>query len=357
MKSVSLWLAVVASLQSAALLAQAAQAPPAFPRPATIRVADNAVAARVGDCGDWLRRLGSLPNNYKWAETKQPPTPPAKDEFETTAQYGARLAVFASEAEPIWINIAFPVNRNALTYDADSGVMSVRYTGNAAGLDATFTEGTSYSGRTAFGETTTVIPQNLRTSGARFAPSDVVLPNNLQLRLSPAAARRLKEEGIVHVLGVVQRTTISGGFGRAMVTPTTEITDGHREIRIAPVCVAAMVGGTPVPQWQYFGVPEAIAVPAAFAPPKPQKGTIARAMESYPSRAAREGRQGRVGVRLNVGVDGRVTSCQVTSSSGHADLDEAACTNLGRYARFDPASRYGTPVSGQYDTSLTYRLN
>lgn len=56
----------------------------------------------------------------------------------------------------------------------------------------------------------------------------------------------------------------------------------------------------------------------------------------YPVRALREGRQGTVIIALTVGPDGRPKSCAIASSSGHADLDRAACTSAVRATGFPP---------------------
>jgi len=83
-----------------------------------------------------------------------------------------------------------------------------------------------------------------------------------------------------------------------------------------------------------------------------------RIQANYPTRAAREGREGRVGVRVTINAEGRVSSCSVTSSSGSPDLDEAACEGMERYARFDPAlNDAGNPTSGSYSTAIVYKLN
>jgi TonB family protein len=70
----------------------------------------------------------------------------------------------------------------------------------------------------------------------------------------------------------------------------------------------------------------------------------------YPSRAQREEREGTVGYRLEIGPDGRVTNCIVTSSSGHADLDEATCRLIPKRAKFA-----GSAV-GTYDGKQVWRL-
>lgn len=102
----------------------------------------------------------------------------------------------------------------------------------------------------------------------------------------------------------------------------------------------------------YFPPPPAAPPPPRFSPkgavPKGNPGNWATTND-YPSRALREEREGTTGFRVSVGPDGRVTDCQVTSSSGHSDLDEAACANIRRRARFAPATDgEGQPTSGSY---------
>ena len=59
--------------------------------------------------------------------------------------------------------------------------------------------------------------------------------------------------------------------------------------------------------------------------------------DDYPPAARRAEAQGRVSVALNIGADGRVTGCRVTSSSGNQDLDDATCRLAQRRGRFNPA--------------------
>ncbi|MFM7349208.1 MAG: energy transducer TonB [Erythrobacter sp.] len=92
--------------------------------------------------------------------------------------------------------------------------------------------------------------------------------------------------------------------------------------------------------------------------PKNQRSWAARIQENYPRRAAQEEIEGTVGVRVTVTGDGRATACSVTASSGSAILDQAACTDLERYGRFDPAlDADGNPISAPWSTRITYKLN
>ncbi len=77
----------------------------------------------------------------------------------------------------------------------------------------------------------------------------------------------------------------------------------------------------------------------------------------YPSRALQQEREGTTGFRVTVGSDGRVTDCQITSSSGHADLDAATCSNVKRRARFAPAlDDDGNPTTGSYSNRVRWQI-
>ncbi len=90
--------------------------------------------------------------------------------------------------------------------------------------------------------------------------------------------------------------------------------------------------------------------------PKGNPGNWANTND-YPSRALQQEREGTTGFRVTVGPNGRVTDCQVTSSSGHADLDQATCSNVTRRARFDPAlDSNGNPTNGTYSNRVRWQI-
>lgn len=110
-----------------------------------------------------------------------------------------------------------------------------------------------------------------------------------------------------------------------------------------------------------------IAPPAPVAPPPPRfqpkqpqpKGRSAEwvTTNDYPSRALREEREGTTRFRLTVGPDGKVSNCEITGSSGSPDLDEAACSNLRRRGRFNPATDGdGNPTTGYYSNAVRWQI-
>jgi protein TonB len=79
--------------------------------------------------------------------------------------------------------------------------------------------------------------------------------------------------------------------------------------------------------------------------------------DDYPASAVAAGQEGRTGFRLDIGPDGRVTNCTVTSSSGSSILDQATCRIMRSRARFTPAhDSNGNAVSDSHDDAITWRL-
>lgn len=100
--------------------------------------------------------------------------------------------------------------------------------------------------------------------------------------------------------------------------------------------------------------------PPRFTPtsaiPKGRTGDWANAND-YPSRALREEREGVTRFRVSVGADGRITDCQITGSSGHADLDAATCQLVSRRGRFTPAKDgEGNPTTGSWSSAVRWQI-
>jgi len=78
-------------------------------------------------------------------------------------------------------------------------------------------------------------------------------------------------------------------------------------------------------------------------PPRRIRGRLKDS--DYPESAAEAGAGGLVSVRYYVEVDGRVTGCRVTRSSGDAALDGTTCRLIEKRFRYDPSrDARGRPV-------------
>jgi protein TonB len=108
------------------------------------------------------------------------------------------------------------------------------------------------------------------------------------------------------------------------------------------------------------------APPAPPPPPRPKMSAPAQprgnpgnwvTTEDYPSRALREEREGVTGIAFDIGQDGKVSNCRVTSSSGSPDLDDATCKNFTRRARYKPAQDdAGQPMASTGNQRVRWQM-
>ncbi|WP_106638831.1 energy transducer TonB [Allosphingosinicella vermicomposti] len=127
-------------------------------------------------------------------------------------------------------------------------------------------------------------------------------------------------------------------------------------VNVAPPAVVITPKAAPAP-------PAPVAPPP---PPAPRKVETAKARGNpgtwisdadYPSSALRAEEQGTTGFRLEIGANGRVTNCTVTSGSGSSALDSATCRLLRSRARFTPAKdSAGNPTTDTYSSRIVWRL-
>ncbi len=112
--------------------------------------------------------------------------------------------------------------------------------------------------------------------------------------------------------------------------------------------------------------PPVVAVPAPVGPPpryqpkpaspKGRPGDWA-SDNDYPTRALQLGQEGITGFRLTLGTDGKVSNCEITKSSGSAELDKTTCDLMRRRARFSPATDGdGNPTTGSYTSSVRWQI-
>ncbi len=102
------------------------------------------------------------------------------------------------------------------------------------------------------------------------------------------------------------------------------------------------------------------------APPAPSQATAAKVRgdpnfgitdDDYPVDAQRAEQQGVTSVSYDVGADGKVTNCAISSSSGSKSLDDTTCKLITRRARYTPAKdAAGTALSSHLSKSIRWVL-
>jgi protein TonB len=79
--------------------------------------------------------------------------------------------------------------------------------------------------------------------------------------------------------------------------------------------------------------------------------------DDYPARDLREGNEGTSVFRVTVGTNGRVSACEIVTSSGHPGLDAATCKAVTARARFNPATdEHGDAVVGTYSNRVRWQI-
>ena len=87
------------------------------------------------------------------------------------------------------------------------------------------------------------------------------------------------------------------------------------------------------------------------APPKPKRNI----RPDYPKGARQRGEQGDVVLEIRVSAEGTVDDVKVATSSGFAELDEAA-VKAARAAKFSPARSGHDPVASMARLTLSFKL-
>lgn len=124
---------------------------------------------------------------------------------------------------------------------------------------------------------------------------------------------------------------------------------------VEPITTVPVVTIAPPPPLHAAARPPAVGE-KSVAVPKSNPGVWANTSD-YPVRALAERREGTTGFKLSVDKEGNPSTCTVTQTSGHADLDEATCNNMMRRARFYPAQNgKGAPVAGEFSSRVRWQI-
>jgi protein TonB len=146
----------------------------------------------------------------------------------------------------------------------------------------------------------------------------------------------------------------TGAGASGMEEPAPRPAAEERPQLVEETPMPAPVSETPLPTAPTDAAPTATVVTLAPGDvPVPIPGQTPA--PEYPSAAMRNGDQGTVMVRVEVGVDGIPTSLEVAQRSGSRDLDRAALTAVRQW-RFQPAQRDGQPVPGAVTVPIDFKM-
>lgn len=97
------------------------------------------------------------------------------------------------------------------------------------------------------------------------------------------------------------------------------------------------------------------AAPARVELPSSDAAYLNNPRPSYPALSRRLGEQGKVVVRVLIGVDGKAQQAEIRSSSGYDRLDQAALATV-RSWRYVPGARGGVPEAMWFNVPINFVL-
>ena len=128
----------------------------------------------------------------------------------------------------------------------------------------------------------------------------------------------------------------------------------------APMVVPAAPAPSPAPAIEASTVATAAAAPQTPAParielPSSDAAYLNNPRPSYPALSRRLGEQGKVVVRVLIGVDGTAQQAEIRTSSGFERLDQAALATV-RGWRYVPGKRNGTAEAMWFNVPINFVL-
>lgn len=97
---------------------------------------------------------------------------------------------------------------------------------------------------------------------------------------------------------------------------------------------------------------------AVTAPtPRDQQDWAARIVSAKSANSRLRAIESGVSMKIGVTPDGRVDSCSISASSGNAMLDRLTCSEMQRYARYNPArDATGQPIAATTEATIVYQV-
>lgn len=125
------------------------------------------------------------------------------------------------------------------------------------------------------------------------------------------------------------------------ITVTKTVVKAVPQVKPMTKVVAKSV---PVPQPK-------VAVPLPIMPPK----VVFRVLPQYPAAALAQGLQGTVLLSMSVGLTGQAGQVMVKSSSGAAELDQAALAAVSQW-QFSPATQGNAAITSRFEVPVRFEV-
>ena len=215
--------------------------------PAVVKYSGKPLPTTFNSCDDWEGRLSVVKPNNEWLINYQPPLL-VKGEFETTRDYELRQ----SAQQKVYVNLAIPIDPEGLSYNADNSTMRISLREDATLRRVTLVED-SYVGSNAFGATMSVERLREKITAVEFRNPRAVLPNERYISMNIETAKAMKSRGVIRVLGTfLKHTETLNYYIKPSLDDPRDEAATHSNYLVEPHCVAVIVDGKKITDWQEF---------------------------------------------------------------------------------------------------------
>ena len=145
----------------------------------------------------------------------------------------------------------------------------------------------------------------------------------------------------------VTALTLAGSFEHDLTLQTGAM---HRPMEAMRTCLAELV--------THWGLDSAVQdTLTRKVQPVQQRDWQRQILGAYPTDMIRQGKSGRVPVRVIVDAAGKPANCIAVKNFADPAFENAACAAMMRYARFEPAlDAQGQPVTSYWVTTVVYEV-
>lgn len=130
--------------------------------------------------------------------------------------------------------------------------------------------------------------------------------------------------------------------------PVPAAPSGIASLQPRAPALAAPLAATPA-------APAAPPAPARLEPPSSDAAYLNNPKPPYPALSKRLGEQGKVVLRVLIGVDGTAQQAEIRTSSGYERLDQAALATVLKW-RYVPGKRGGVPEAMWFNVPINFVL-
>lgn len=253
-------------IASQAVLAQRKAAPPkrrvpvsTLAKPALTATIYAKQVSSITDCATFREKVWSIDEATPLLRRLFVNPVAPKSEFERSDAYATRLvaALDAKVGDMSRIYTIVGVDSSNATYDADRGILTIKYGDYYSDkvplteeLDSWDNTERSYVGSNSFGVKRRVKSYAGIKLRSRFAFQKGDLPEKLEISMTPVDAYRFKNHnGWLHILSALDGYSTDISHAEATISDPVEVLTSYRDVDLIPKCAVFTLAATNIDGW------------------------------------------------------------------------------------------------------------